>query len=51
MESRDLIALMAAIIFAAKANVGRSHETAVEDALKLFKATGKVKTSEVLRFG
>jgi len=51
MEPRDVVALMAAIIFAVRRDSNEQFKDAVDDAVELYEAVNKVKTSRLIRHG
>jgi hypothetical protein len=51
METKEVVSIMAAVIFAAQSQGKDAHRNAAEATVSLFQTVSKIKTTEVLRFG
>ena len=51
MDTKDVVSIMAAVIFAARPDGKDAHGIVVDNAVKLLRAVEKVKTSDLIRHG
>jgi hypothetical protein len=51
VETRDVVSIMAAVIFAARPDGKDAHQSAVDHAAKLLRAVAIVKSSDLIRQG